>query len=309
MSPVLVPMIRTFDASEFDAPTLARAKGDLRISVCLPARNEADTVGAIVEILRRELVERVPLVDELLVIDDHSTDRTAAVARAAGADVVRAADVLPRYGEGHGKGEALWKSLFASDGDIVVWCDADVQDFDPAYVVGLAGPLVSRPELGFVKGFYDRPLRVGQDGGGRVTELAARPALALLFPQLASVAQPLAGEYAGRREVLEQLPFVSGYGVDIALLIDVAERFGLDALAQVDLGTRMHRNRTLAELAPQATAVLQAVLGRAAPGMTTATATLVRPGALPVDVQGDDLPPLVTVPEYGQAQRSSELGA
>jgi glucosyl-3-phosphoglycerate synthase len=309
MSPVLVPMIRTFDTSEFDASTLAGRKGDQRISVCLPARNEATTVGAIVEVLRRELVERVPLVDELLVIDDHSTDRTAAVARSAGADVVQAADVLPRYGKGHGKGEALWKSLFASDGDIVVWCDADVQDFDPGYVVGLAGPLLSRPELGFVKGFYDRPLREGQDGGGRVTELAARPALALLFPQLASVAQPLAGEYAGRREVLEQLPFVSGYGVDIALLIDVAERFGLDALAQVDLGTRMHRNRTLAELAPQATAVLQAVLRRAAPRLTSDTATLVRPDDLPIDVEGADLPALVTVPEYGQAQRSSELGA
>ena len=125
-----------------------------------------------------------------------------------------------------------------------MWCDADVRDFDPAYVVGLTGPLLSRPELGFVKGFYDRPLRDGQDGGGRVTELVARPALALLFPQLASVVQPLAGEYAGRRELLEQLPFVCGYGVDIALLIDVAERFGLDAVAQVDLGTRLHRNRT-----------------------------------------------------------------
>ena len=222
--------------------------------------------------------------------------------------MVNAADVLPRYGGGPGKGEALWKSLFASDGDIVVWCDADVQDFDPAYVVGLAGPLLSRPELGFVKGFYDRPLRDGQDGGGRVTELVARPTLALLFPQLASVVQPLAGEYAGRRELLEQLPFVCGYGVDIALLIDVAERFGLDALAQVDLGTRLHRNRTLAELAPQATAVLQAVLNRAAPGLTADTATLLRPDELPVEVDGTERPALVTVPEYGRTG-SSELGA
>ncbi len=182
MSAVLVPMIRTFDAAEFDAAELARRKDGQRISLCLPARDEASTVGSIVDVVRRELVERVPLVDELLVIDDHSTDRTAAVARAAGAQVISAADVLPRYGGGHGKGEALWKSLFASDGDIVVWCDADVRDFDPAYVVGLAGPLLSRPELGFVKGFYDRPLRDGQDGGGRVTELVARPALALLVP-------------------------------------------------------------------------------------------------------------------------------
>ena len=222
--------------------------------------------------------------------------------------MINAADVLPRYGGGHGKGEALWKSLFASDGDIVVWCDADVRDFDPAYVVGLTGPLLSRPELGFVKGFYDRPLRNGQDGGGRVTELVARPALALLFPQLASVVQPLAGEYAGRRELLEQLPFVCGYGVDIALLIDVAERFGLDAVAQVDLGTRLHRNRSLSELAPQATAVLQAILSRAAPGLTAETATLLRPDQVAVEVDGAERPPLVTVPENGRTG-SSELGA
>jgi glucosyl-3-phosphoglycerate synthase len=308
MSAVLVPMIRTFDAAEFDAAELVRRKGGQRISVCLPARNEAATVGSIVEVVRRELMERVSLVDELLVIDDHSTDRTSAVARSAGAQVISAADVLPRYGEGHGKGEALWKSLFASDGDIVVWCDADVEDFDPAYVLGLTGPLLSRPELGFVKGFYDRPLREGRDGGGRVTELVARPALALLFPQLASVVQPLAGEYAGRRELLEQLPFACGYGVDVALLIDVAERFGLDAVAQVDLGTRLHRNRSLAELAPQATAVLQAVLGRAVPGMATAPAALRRPDERAVDVDGTERPPLVSVPEYGRTG-SSELGA
>jgi glucosyl-3-phosphoglycerate synthase len=301
MAAVLVPMIRTFDASEFDAATLVQLKGDQRVSLCLPARNEEATVGDIVSTARRALVERVPLIDELLVVDDHSTDRTAEVARSAGARVIAAAQVLPRYGEGHGKGEALWKSLFASDGDIVVWCDADLEDFAPSYIVGLAGPLLADPEVGFVKGFYERPLRDGLDGGGRVTELVARPALALLFPQLASVVQPLAGEYAGRRELLEQLPFVRGYGVDIALLIDVADRFGLDALAQVDLGTRLHRNRTLAELAPQAAAVLQAVLTRAAPGTTSETASLLRPDGPPVEVDGTERPALVTVPEYGRS--------
>jgi glucosyl-3-phosphoglycerate synthase len=313
MSAVLVPMIRTFDAegfdtAPFDASTLVDLKGDQRISVCLPARNEAETVGAIVESVRRELMDHRPLVDELIVVDDHSTDRTAAIAREAGALVISAADVLPRYGEGHGKGEALWKSLFASDGDIVVWCDADIHDFDPSYVLGLTGPLLHRAEIDFVKGFYTRPLREGHDGGGRVTELVARPALALLFPQLASVIQPLAGEYAGRRSLLEHLPFVCGYGVDIALLIDVAERVGLDAIAQVDLGTRLHRNRSLTELSPQATAVLRAVLERAAPGVAVDTPTLLRPGELPVDVDGAERPPLVTVPEYGRSG-SSELGA
>jgi len=300
MSTVLVPMIRTFDAAEFDPRELVELKGEQRISLCLPARNEEATVGAVVETARRELVERVPLIDELLVIDDHSTDRTTNVAAAAGAHVIAAADVLPRFGEGHGKGEALWKSLFASDGDVIVWCDTDVQDFDSSFVVGLTGPLLTRPQLGFVKGFYERPLREGRDGGGRVTELVARPALALLFPQLASVVQPLAGEYAGRRELLELLPFAGGYGVDIGLLIDVAERFGLDAIAQVDLGTRFHRNRPLAELAPQATAVLQAVLRRAAPDATSEIASLMRSGEPAVDIDGAERPPLATVPEYGR---------
>jgi glucosyl-3-phosphoglycerate synthase len=308
MAAVLVPMIRTFDAAEFDPAALVQRKGGQRISLCLPARNEQATVGEIVTSARRALVDEVGLIDELLVIDDHSTDRTATVAADAGADVVSAADVLPQYGDGHGKGEALWKSLFASDGDIVVWCDADVRDFDPSYVSGLVGPLLTRPELGFVKGFYERPLCDGQDGGGRVTELVARPALALLFPQLASVVQPLAGEYAGRRELLERLPFVCGYGVDVALLIDVAERFGLDALAQVDLGVRVHRNRSLAELAPQATAVLQAVLRRAEPSLAAAAATLVRPGEPPVEVDLAERPALITVADYLRAG-STELGA
>ena len=306
-------MIRTFDAAEFAPAALAAAKGDQRISVCLPARDEESTVGAIVEAVRTELVERVRLVDELLVIDDHSTDHTARVARDAGARVIQASSVLPGYVSGPGKGEALWRSLFESDGDLVVWCDADVQNFDPSYVVALAGPLLTRPDVGFVKGFYERPLHNGRDGGGRVTELVARPALALLFPQLTSVVQPLAGEYAGRRELLEQLPFVGGYGVDVGLLIDTAERFGLDALAQVDLGTRVHRNRSLAELAPQATAVLQAILSRAAPEAISASATLLRPHELPMDVEATELPPLVTVPEYGRPglrrTGSSELGA
>jgi glucosyl-3-phosphoglycerate synthase len=308
MTDVLVPMIRTFDAAEFDPAALTELKAGQRISLCLPARNEQDTVGKIVETSRRELVDRIGLIDELLVIDDHSTDDTARVATDAGATVVAARDVLAQYGEGHGKGEALWKSLFASDGDIVVWCDADVRSFDSSYVTGLVGPLLNRPELGFVKGYYERPLQGGQDGGGRVTELVARPALALLFPQLASVVQPLAGEYAGRRSLLERLPFVCGYGVDIALLIDVAERFGLDAVAQVDLGVRFHRNRPLAELAPQATAVLQAVLKRAGAVGALPSTTLVRPGDAPVEVDLTELPPLVHVAEYARS-RSSELGA
>jgi glucosyl-3-phosphoglycerate synthase len=291
-------MIRTFEAAEFDAAALARRKGDQRISLCLPARNEEATVGDIVAVARKHLQKAVPLLDEIVVVDDHSSDRTAELAASAGARVVQADRVLPRYGAGHGKGETLWKSLFESDGDIVVWCDADVANFDPMYVIGLAGPLLERPDVGFVKGYYDRPLRDGQDGGGRVTELVARPALSLLFPHLASVVQPLAGEYAGRRELLEQLPFVCGYGVDIALLIDVAERFGLDAMAQVDLGVRLHRNRPLDELSPQAMSVLQTALRRADPELVATSAVLARPGLEPMVIDVTERPALAGVPEY-----------
>src|SRR5690606_2632673 len=184
-----------FRANDADPARLVERKAGRRISVCLPARNEESTVGEIVERIRRQLVDEVPLVDELLVIDDHSVDGTADVAAAAGAKVVDAASVLPEYGEGHGKGEALWKSLFVSQGDLVAWCDSDIVDFDPRFVVGLVAPLIDDPNLALVKGFYDRPVAEGARGGGRVTELVARPLLSLLFPELTQVVQPLAGEY------------------------------------------------------------------------------------------------------------------
>jgi glucosyl-3-phosphoglycerate synthase len=212
--------------------------------------------------------------------------------------------VLPEHGNGHGKGAAMWRSLHESEGDIVVWCDADVVDFEAHFVLGLVGPLLTHPDIDFVKGFYDRPSVEQNDRGGRVTELVARPLLALLFPHLTSIVQPLAGEYAGRREVLEQLSFVEGYGVDIALLIDIATRFGTDVIAQADLGTRVHRNRPLDELSPQATAIIQTVLrraGRAAP----ARSTLVRPGLEPLEIVASELPPLAAIPSYTQIARGA----
>jgi len=298
MRAVPAAMLRTFRAGEFDLARLVDAKAGQQISVCLPARDEADTVGPIVATIRAELVDRVGLVDEILVVDDHSADRTAEVAADAGATVLRAEEILPQYGEGHGKGEALWKSLYASKGDIIAWCDADVRDFDAAFVVGLVGPLLTRPDLVFVKGFYERPAPTAAGRGGRVTELVARPIVSLLFPHLSAIVQPLAGEYAGRREALEQLPFVEGYGVDLGLLIDVAARFGLDAMAQVDLGTRIHRNRPLDELSPQATSVLQTALRRADPGLIGASTMLVRPGLDPLAVDATERPPLIDVPDY-----------
>ncbi len=261
-----------------------------RISVCLPARNEEATVGPIVAAVVRELVERRGDVDEVVVVDDGSTDATARAAAEAGAVVVAAADVLPGVGPGTGKGEALWKSLHVATGDVLVFLDADLLHFDPAFVTGLLAPLAADSDVGFVKGFYERP-----GGGGRVTELVARPMLALFFPSLAFVRQPLGGEFAARREVLEQVPFVQGYGVDLALVVDVAARFGPGAIGQVDLGVRTHRNRPLPELGAQATAVLRVALQRA--GVED------RPGWDPADVA--QRPPIVEVAEYraGRAGR------
>lgn len=232
------------------------AKGGATISVCLPARDEAATVGSIVSSIVSDLVSGVPLVDEVVVVDDASNDATARVAADAGARVV----VNP-YSPG--KGQALRASLQATTTDLIVWVDADIVGFDPRFVTGLLGPLLTSPKVGFTKACYRRDLD-GQAGeGGRVTELVARPLLALLFPHLAGFTQPLAGEYAGRRVLLEKLCLVPGYGVDLGLLIDVAELIGVDAMVQVDLDRRVHRNRPLAELAPQAQAVLAAALDRA----------------------------------------------
>jgi glucosyl-3-phosphoglycerate synthase len=268
-------------AWDFEAESLAASKGGQLVSLCIPARNEEATVGLLVRAVVRDLVERVPLLDEILVVDDRSSDKTADVARSAGARVVGVDDVLPEVDPRSGKGEALWKSVAAAVGDLVVWVDADIRRFDTHFVTGLVAPLLTDPSVDFVKGWYARE-------GGRVTELVGKPVLALLFPHLSVFAQPLAGEYGGRRSLLEQLPFVGGYGVDIGLLIDVAARVGVERIAQVDLGVRVHRNRPLDELAPQAKAVLRAALTRA---------------GVPVDGEHDgehdgERPPLVDIAAY-----------
>lgn len=309
---------RTYAAADYRASALVAAKRSQggTVSVVLPALDEDRTVGGIVAAIRRDLVERNPLVDELLVVDSGSTDRTAAVAAAAGARVVRADDVLPSYGRIPGKGEALWKALHATEGDLVVFIDADLIDFDPQFVVGLLGPLLTDPAVGYVKGLYDRPVRTAEGllptGGGRVTELIARPLLNALWPELSGFVQPLSGEYAGRRELLEQVPFVSNYGVEFGLLIDLAELAGIDALGQVDLGTRQHAHQSDAALGRMAGQILQTALTRS-PGAGVRSDQLVqfvRTGgdveAVTWDVGVVERPPMGTVPAYA-ARRAARV--
>jgi glucosyl-3-phosphoglycerate synthase len=291
--------VHRYDYRDFDTDDLTarKAAGEHAVSLCIPARNEAATIGAIVE-----QVHDHPLVDEVLVVDDHSRDGTADAAASAGARVVHAAEVLAEHGAGPGKGQALWKATAVATGDLLAFCDGDVRDFSPHYVVGLLGPLLTAPGVCFVKAFYERPGDGHPRGGGRVTELVARPMLHLLFPHLAGTVQPLAGEFAGRRSLLERLPFVEGYGVDIGLLIDAAGALGVDGLAQVDLGRRVHRNRPLADLGPMAAIVLMTALQRAGIDEVPADMVLDQPDRRPVPVRYAERPPLVTVPGYVAAR-------
>ncbi len=283
------------------------------VSVVLPALNEEATVGAIVESIRRDLVERVHLVDEILVMDSGCTDRTPEVAAAAGAKVVHRDEILPRMPARPGKGEVLWRSLFAASGEIVAFVDADLRDFDSRFVSGIIGPLLTESEVHLVKAMYDRPLGAEQVGpdqagpgqGGRVTELVARPLLNLHWPELAGVVQPLGGEYAARRSLLEKLPFPVGYGVELGLLVDTLNLMGLDAIAQVDVGVRRHRNQdgqALGRMAATIYRTAQARLPGAGPVRAGITQFQRIPGGgfaprhHPVDTV--ERPPLVTVPEY-----------
>lgn len=239
-------------------PDLLAAKGDQRVSLVVPARNEAATVGDVITRVREALVDTVALVDEVVVIDSDSTDDTYDVATGAGAVVHRSAEIRPDLGTLPGKGEAMWKSLFVTTGDLVVFMDADLLDWDTHFVPGLLGPLLTRPEVSLVKGFYERPGAEGPFEGGRVTELVARPLIALLFPPLAGLVQPLAGEWAVRRSLFSSLSVPTGYAVELAALIDTWRAHGIDAIAQVDLGRRAHRHQALRDLGAMATQILTA---------------------------------------------------
>ena len=257
----------TFHAEEFaNLAQLVELKAERGVTICLalPALNEEETIADVIRPTQRLLMEQVPLLDEIVLMDSNSTDRTREIAAGLGVTVHIHQELLPEHGPRDGKGEALWKSLYVTEGDIVVWVDTDIANFHPRFVYGVIGPLLTRTGLAFVKGFYRRPLRSGGElrpgRGGRVTELTARPLLNLFYPGLSGVIQPLSGEYAGRRTVLEQLPFSSGYGVEIGLLIDIFEKFKLRSIAQVDLLERIHRNQPLANLGRMSFTIIQTMI-------------------------------------------------
>ncbi|WP_225635177.1 glucosyl-3-phosphoglycerate synthase [Streptomyces solaniscabiei] len=280
-----------------------RATGQ-SVSVVLPALDEEATVGEIVAVIRRELMRRVPLVDELVVVDSGSTDRTAAVAAAAGARVVPRDEILPRIPAVPGKGEVLWRSLLVTGGDIVCFVDADLREFSADFVSGIVGPLLTDPEVHLVKAMYDRPLDAAPGEGGRVTELMARPLLNLHWPRLAGFVQPLGGEYAARRSLLERLPFPVGYGVELGMLVDALHLVGLDALAQVDVGVRRHRHQDGRALGRMSAAIYRTAQLRLARGHLLRPAlTQFERGADGFEprtyaVDTEERPPMTEIAEY-----------
>ncbi|MEV6114973.1 glucosyl-3-phosphoglycerate synthase [Streptomyces sp. NPDC052109] len=282
----------------------AKQRTGQTVSVVLPALNEEETVGDIVAVIRHDLVEQAPLVDEIVVVDSGSTDRTFEVAAAAGARVVHRDEILPRVPAVPGKGEVLWRSLLVTTGDLVCFVDADLREFSSDFVSGIVGPLLTEPDVDLVKAMYDRPLAGTAGQGGRVTELMARPLLNMHWPQLAGFVQPLGGEYAARRSLLEQLPFPVGYGVELGMLVDALHLVGLDALAQVDVGVRKHRHQDGQALGRMAAAIYRTAQLRLARGH------LVRPSLTQFErgedgfeprtysVDTEERPPMVEIAEY-----------
>jgi len=313
----------TFHASEFrDIGRLIelKEKQGLTVSVGLPALNEEKTIGLVIKRIKSALMDRAPLIDQLVVVDSDSEDRTVEIAEALGVPVYRHSAILPELGSHPGKGEALWKSLHVLDGDIVAWIDTDIRNIQPRFIFGLVGPLLREPRIQYVKGFYQRPIRQGDklvsEGGGRVTELMARPLINLFFPELSGIIQPLSGEYAGRRSLLESVPFYTGYSVEIGLLIDILDSVGLSAVGQVDLERRIHRNQPLGNLSQMSYVILQGAIRKLEERHRIELLTEVGRGMklinqdkdrfnLEVREIGDELrPPMKTVPAYQERRRS-----
>lgn len=307
----------TFHHSEFwDLKELVHAKeqAGLSISLCIPTLNEEKTIGKEIIVFKSELMDRYPLVDEIAVIDSGSTDRTLEIAASYGADTYLSAEILPEHGFKPGKGENLWKAIYQLKGDIICYVDADIKNIHSKFASALVAPLIYRPEIQYAKAFYDRPLAVSNDvrpsGGGRVTEILVRPLFSVFFPELTALMQPLSGEYAVRREVLEALPFPIGYGVETSHLIDVYQAYGLDAFAQVDLDKRVHRNQSTTDLGKMAFGILQSFLNRLKsydlvtdmPEMNGIFRQLLAEGRRyelrTLSIAEEERPPMITLPEY-----------
>ncbi len=300
--------------SDLNALVGEKQKQNLKISLCIPTLNEEKTIGKEIVIFKSELMQRYPLLDEIAVIDSDSSDQTREVASAFGAQVFLSRDILKKYGEKRGKGENLWKAIYQLEGDILVYIDADIKNIHPRFVYGLVAPLIYRPEIHYVKAFYDRPLASSHgsrpSGGGRVTEILIRPLFSLFFPELTALIQPLSGEYAVRREVLDKIPFPIGYGVETSHLIDVYHRWGLQAIAQTDLDRRVHRNQHTRELGKMAFGILQTFLKRVEAlgilGKLPELSTTLRQfqvnnnlfEEIPLNIVEEERPPMIDIPEY-----------
>lgn len=307
----------TFHHSRFwDLLQLIKAKKEknLTISLCIPTLNEESTIGKEIVIFRSELMERYPLVDEIAVIDSGSTDKTCEVASSFGADVYFAGDILPGMGHKSGKGENLWKAIYQLKGDIICYVDADIKNIHPRFCYGLVAPLLLDDQVHYVKAFYDRPLAFSKEirpsGGGRVTEILVRPLFSLFFPELTALIQPLSGEYAVRRKVLETLPFPIGYGVETSHILDVYKQWGLGAFAQTDLDQRVHRNQSTVDLGKMSFGILQSFLNRMqnqgmASGLPQMQHILRQFQAkdksyeqIEYEIIEEERPPMLSIPEY-----------
>ncbi|MCP4745419.1 MAG: glucosyl-3-phosphoglycerate synthase [Desulfobacteraceae bacterium] len=314
------PWIRTNTFNYHDFGDLAalvdiKHRKGLTISLCLPTLNEEKTIAKEIVIFKSELMSRYPLLDEIVVIDSGSTDKTLEVARSYGADVFKADDILPSLEKYKGKGENLWKALYITQGDIIIYLDADIKNIHHRFVYGLLGPLLITDQIKYTKAFYDRPIasdtgKMRPTGGGRVTELVIRPLFSLFFPELTQIMQPLSGEYAGYREIFEKIPFPIGYGIETSMILDIYNQWGLDVIAQVDLERRIHRNQDTRALGKMSFAILKTFINRiSAQGLIDTKGkmfdemiqySIVKDHIEPdiANLQGYERPPMIEIPEY-----------
>ena len=301
--------------SDLNQLVALKEKKGVRISLCLPTLNEEKTIAKEIVIFKSELVTRFPLIDEIVVIDSGSSDHTCDIARDFGADVYLAADILPYLENHRGKGENLWKALYITSGDIIVYLDADIKNIHHRFAYGLIGPLLMDDHIKYTKGFYDRPITSWDNitrptGGGRVTELVIRPLFSLFFPELTQILQPLSGEYAGYREIFEKIPFPIGYGIETSMILDIYQKWGLNVIAQVDLEKRVHRNQSTKALGKMAFAILKTFIKRKVDlGLIELKETMydqmIQYTISGADIEPDivrlenyERPPMVDIPEY-----------